>query len=173
MEKLTDEVRTKLERLYRERGRELWARLYAVCLDADLAMDALHEAFARFAPAAQNGALRNPAAWLYKTARNWLLDQRRGERRVQPGRLRLAEPNDPSSEVLRSELHETVRDALASLSEADRELLVLRYALGWPSKRIGSLLGISPAAVDMRLSRARDRLAERLRQRGVHDGTAR
>jgi RNA polymerase sigma-70 factor (ECF subfamily) len=52
------------------------------------------------------------------------------------------------------------------MREDDRQALVLRYALNWSSARMAEVLGVSAAAVDMRLSRARRRLAELLREDG-------
>jgi RNA polymerase sigma-70 factor (ECF subfamily) len=56
---------------------------------------------------------------------------------------------------------------LSELPAADREVLTLKYALDYESTAIAELLGINTAAVHMRLSRARQRLAERLTEQGV------
>ena len=53
------------------------------------------------------------------------------------------------------------------LPRADREILTLRYALEYNTGDIAELLGINATAVHMRLSRARQRLAERLKAQGV------
>ena len=50
----------------------------------------------------------------------------------------------------------------------DREILTLRYALDYNTDAIADTLGIKVAAVHMRLSRARQRLADRLEANGVH-----
>jgi RNA polymerase sigma-70 factor (ECF subfamily) len=65
------------------------------------------------------------------------------------------------------ELQSRVREALNRLRLEDREVLVLRYALDWSSNRMSTALNISSAAIDMRLSRARRRLAEILGNTGV------
>ena len=48
------------------------------------------------------------------------------------------------------------------MPEADREILTLRYTLDYNANDIAKLLEINATAVHMRLSRARQRLAERL-----------
>jgi RNA polymerase sigma-70 factor (ECF subfamily) len=71
--------------------------------------------------------------------------------------------------IERLEQHETfaqLREVLQELSEPDREILTLRYALDYETDEIAKVLAISPTAVHMRLSRARQRVAERLSQRG-------
>jgi len=68
------------------------------------------------------------------------------------------------------ELEETfgqLRHALTQLSQADREVLTLRYALDYDANEIATLLAITVTAVHMRLSRARQRLAELLTAQGV------
>jgi RNA polymerase sigma-70 factor (ECF subfamily) len=60
-----------------------------------------------------------------------------------------------------------VGQLLREMPEADREILTLRYALDYSSAQIAETLGINPAAVHMRLSRARHRLAQRLTAHGV------
>jgi len=56
---------------------------------------------------------------------------------------------------------------MQQLPQADREILTLRYALEQDTGQIADLLGINATAVHMRLSRARQRLAERLKAQGV------
>jgi RNA polymerase sigma-70 factor (ECF subfamily) len=66
--------------------------------------------------------------------------------------------SSPSERLLRQELRERVRSALARLSARDRELLVLRHLEQLPTKEIAAILGIADAAVKKRHVRALDRL---------------
>jgi RNA polymerase sigma-70 factor (ECF subfamily) len=159
-----------VEEAYRSQGRELWALLYAQCNDADLAYDALQEAFARL-QSYTGPPLRDIRAWLIRVGRNWLKDVAR-HKRVAANPVDCLDETagkaaNPQAILARKELQEQVRTALDVLRVDDREVLVLRYALGWPSSRIAEILELSTTAVDMRLSRARRRLAELLQQAGV------
>ncbi len=59
-----------------------------------------------------------------------------------------------------------LRTVLQEIAAADSEILTLRYALDYDTNQIAEVLGINVTAVHMRLSRARQRVAERLsRQR--------
>jgi RNA polymerase sigma-70 factor (ECF subfamily) len=158
----TDEAR------YRRLARPLWAVMYARCCDAELALDAVQEAFLRWREHAPID-VAEPDAWLLRVAGNWLTDQLR-RRRPSFGVEACdgaADRADPAEIVVRNETREQVRAALSGLKLEDREALVLRYALDWSSDRIGDALGLTPAAVDMRLSRARKRLAEKLAEHKV------
>ena len=55
-----------------------------------------------------------------------------------------------------------MRQAVEALPPRDREVVVLRYFEGLGASDIGSVVGLSTNAVDVRLHRARARLAERL-----------
>jgi RNA polymerase sigma-70 factor (ECF subfamily) len=68
----------------------------------------------------------------------------------------------------REETFAQLRHVLAELAQPDREILTLRYALDYNANEIADLLAINATAVHMRLSRARQRLAERLVAQGVH-----
>jgi RNA polymerase sigma-70 factor (ECF subfamily) len=57
------------------------------------------------------------------------------------------------------------------MAPADREVLTLKYALDRDAAEIAEALGVNVAAVHMRLSRARQRLAGRLTAAGVAGAT--
>jgi len=159
--------------LYRRLARPLWALLYARTCDPDLAMDAVHEAFARYAEHADQNSIKEPQAWLLQVGRNWLTDEWRRRSRATHDSEALdgfgGDFPDPAQACESAELHESVRAGLGRMREEEREVLVLRYALHWPSDRIAATLDTSATAIDMRLSRARKRLAEILTTAGVAD----
>jgi len=146
---------------------------FGVLSNSDSAGDVAQETFLR---AWQRvGELKEPshfATWVCGIARNLAIDIRRRDKR-----LRLAGGTDehdalsalddqhsvaPLDEIDRRERHALVAQALASLDEVTRPAVVLRYYDGLSSKEIGKVLGMSPAAVDMRLSRARQQLKKLL-----------
>ncbi len=138
---------------------------FAVLSDGDLAGEAVQDAFLR---AWQRLAeLREPerfAAWLCGIVRNLARDLRRRNRREcrVNAALSLALRSDcwqaPESRMEQQEMAQRVLAALAELDELSRAAVVLRYYEGYSSKQIGELLELGPAAVDMRLSRARQLL---------------
>jgi RNA polymerase sigma-70 factor (ECF subfamily) len=164
----------EFEALYRRHSREVWALIYARCLRADLALDIAQEAFLRLWKHWEEGEIiDNPRAWLVRVARNLAEDEAKSAFRrngthapeTMNGVRSVALP--PLENLLLAETFAQVRAQLGELPETDRELLTYRYALDYDVPRIAELLEISVSAVHMRLSRARQRLAERLRARGV------
>ena len=75
--------------------------------------------------------------------------------------------SNPLDTMERDETFAQIQAVLRELSPADRQLLTLRYAFDYDAGQIAELLEINTTAVHMRLSRARQRLAERLTAEGV------
>lgn len=100
--------------------------------------------------------------WLLGCARRVLANQRRGQKRALALGDRLA--REPAAGGLPS-TDLGLAEALMSLREEDRELLMLIAWEGLKPGEAAGVLGCSPAVVGMRLSRARRRLARALSQR--------
>ena len=81
---------------------------------------------------------------------------------VEDDGMPLLAAEDAAAGLMRRETGECVRQALDELDDESRLAVVMRYYDNAPAREIADLLGCSPAAVDMRLKRARDKLRERL-----------
>jgi RNA polymerase sigma-70 factor, ECF subfamily len=98
-----------------------------------------------------------PAAWMIGIARRVIDDPRRH------AEIPVAAPEGVSdgpeaASADRLDLHA----AVALLSEADRELVALRYGADLSTRQIARVLGMKTNAVDVALHRARTRLRESL-----------
>jgi RNA polymerase sigma-70 factor (ECF subfamily) len=139
---------------------------------ADLVQEALARAWAKLHTLQEAGRF---AAWLANIVRNVAADQRRRARVRQERRsgggvgggaddgqalsaIAAGEDADPATEVEAAEVRGHVGAALARLDELTRSALVLRYYENCTSRQIAEVLGLSPAAVDMRLMRGRQEL---------------
>jgi RNA polymerase sigma-70 factor, ECF subfamily len=145
-----------------ERFREVFSHLGAVTAyarrrgsrDADgIAAEAMSVAWRRLADVPRD----DPLPWLYATARNLLLAERRAE-----GRTAAAgpEPSVPAPELL--ELDPQLDHALRSLGPADREALLLVAWEDLAPAQAARVLGVKPTAFRVRLLRARRRLSAAL-----------
>jgi RNA polymerase sigma-70 factor (ECF subfamily) len=140
--------------------------VYRMCGDAGLAEDAAQEAFLRawlhlstFRP---GSSLRN---WLYRIAVNEALDVLRRERRAPQGleTVPAADPEPgPERALLRRERAGRVQQAILSLTDANRAVLVLREYGGLSYQEISTALDIPIGTVMSRLNYARNRLRELL-----------
>jgi RNA polymerase sigma-70 factor, ECF subfamily len=166
--------RAKFETLHERHSREVWALAYARWLNAEVALDIMQETFLRLWKQWQQGDnILNPRAWLLRVARNLAEDHAKSAFRrngTQPSAtmngIKTRDPA-PLESMAREETFGQIRQMLNELAPADREILTLRYALDYDASAIAAILDINATAVHMRLSRARQRLAERLTAQGV------
>ncbi|MCA9049683.1 MAG: RNA polymerase sigma factor [Planctomycetaceae bacterium] len=161
----------ELDAVYRKHSRELWAIFYSQCSDRERAYDAVQESFLRL-HAYSGEPIRDVRAWLLRVGQNWLRDVAR--RKSSKPTASLDEmPNstgEPNNFLLSEENRTSIRQALQQMLEDDRRVLVMKYALDWSSIQMSKVMDCSPAAIDMRLSRARRRLAEILEEQGYSHG---
>ena len=73
-----------------------------------------------------------------------------------------ADTTSPISRVDRDERHALLRNAIASLSENDQAILVLRHFDGMGNAECAAALGIEPKAASIRYVRALERLQKKL-----------
>src|SRR6185436_3835412 len=165
--------RAVFESLYASHSREVWALAYARWMDSDQALDVTQEAFLRLWKQWEAGEdIQNPRAWLLRVARNLAEDYAKSAFRrngTQPPELlngvRSSLPL-PVEDLDRQEQFSQLRAVLDELAPADREILTLRYAFDYDANAIAERLNVAVTAVHMRLSRARQRLAEKLSSHG-------
>jgi len=139
------------ERVFREAGPALFRALYAFTGgQRQVAEDAMAEAFAL---AMEHQGIRDPAAWIYRTAlrlaRREIERQRRGS-----GTLGDIAQEPP-------EFHDLLR-ALRVLSPNQRAAVVLRYEADLSVAEVARMMGLTAPTVRVHLHRARRRLRELL-----------
>ena len=168
--------RADFEAVYEERSREVWALVYARWLNAEVAHDITQEAFLRYWRQVVDGTkIDNPRAWLLRVARNLAEDHakssfhRNGTQTPEAMNAVRGKAGSPLEAMENNETFALVREEMNLLSVPDREILTLRYALDYDAGTIAEMMDINPTAVHMRLSRARQRLAERLEAKGIRE----
>ena len=121
--------------------------------------------------------------WLRRKALEQLIDQRRYHRRKKRDVANEIAVDNPSSlaiakafmgdsvcrRKMRQELLEQVHVAMESLSETDREILLLRHAEELSNAEAAEVLGIEAKAASARYGRAVLRLSTELRRQGVRN----
>src|SRR6516165_1927560 len=175
MKKPRQPLIAEFEGLYQHHSKEVWALVYARWLNADVAQDIMQETFLRlWKQRLGGGDILNPRAWLLRVARNLAEDyaksafRRNGTQPPQTMNGVQGKESLPLDRMTRDETFGQLREELEFLAPADREILTLRYALDYNAAQIADVLDINPTAVHMRLSLARQRLAERLTAQGVN-----
>ena len=139
---------------------------YAVLSDHQLAEDAAQESFARALVRIKSLKERAKfAPWLAAICRNVAKD-------MIATRAKQISTED-ISQVDEVENHDEndrlIRRAIEQLPESTKELVVMRYYDGLSYEQISSVLGISKASINGRLTRAKRKMADYLRRNGFSE----
>jgi RNA polymerase sigma-70 factor (ECF subfamily) len=155
-------------RLYHRTARPLRAYLIRACGDLTLADDLLQEAYLRFLRSGFEGEDEDHRKnYLFRIATNALRDHFRRKRpETDEVPERDGSPGHDDAVHLRSD----VGGAMSELSPNDRQMLWLAYVEGSSHEEIATALGLRAASIRSMLFRARQRLAEKLHNRGLHPG---
>ncbi len=136
---------------------------YAIGRDHHAAEDAAQEAIGR--ALVSLAKLRRPerfGPWLCRICRNVAYDMYNGKPQTASTPDTIApEPSEKDDNLLTA-----VNAALDCLPKASRELVILKYYTDLSYEQISAVLGLSPAAINGRLTRAKRKLADCLRRNG-------
>ena len=151
----------------------------AMTKDADEAMDIAQETFVRvhrYLPSFKGDS--SFFTWTYRIAMNLCLDAQRRKGRLervdveQGDEAEIEAAMDPPSaalagpqrQVLNAELRDRIEEALASLSDNHRAILLLREVEGLSYEDLAKVLGIRKGTVMSRLFHARLKMQNKLRE---------
>jgi RNA polymerase sigma-70 factor, ECF subfamily len=152
--------------LYQRYHNPIVALAYAQLGDRHSAQDAAQEVFA--VACRDLRSLRNRdkfGPWLGGICRNVCRQMLRIKTRTAPlSEEPVADSADGRSD--QREQSDAVRRAVWNLPDGERELIVMRYFNGFSQAKISQVLDLTPAAVNGRLTRAKRRIAESLKQDG-------
>lgn len=110
------------------------------------------------------------AVWLFAIARNAVSDHLRAQRRrrwlsLEALRDRTSADPQPEESVTRDETRAELLGAVARLSDRERDLIALKFAVGLTNRRISEISGLSESNVGVILYRAVGRLRAELSAR--------
>ena len=145
---------------------------YGVMGDYDRASDVVQDAFLKLHRSLEG--LRHPGrfkGWFLRLVKTTAIDHRRRQGRQPSVNLSQLEGiedeleaagNSPIGRLVGAERRARVREAVNQLPEQYREVVVLKYLDGLSYEEIAEQTGLSPAAVESKLFRARGRLRQQL-----------
>jgi len=152
--------------LYQRYHNPIVALAYAQLGDRHSAEDAAQEVFAVACRDLRSLRDRDKfGPWLGGICRNVCRQMLRVKCRTAPL------PEEPAADSAdgqsdQNEQSDAVRRAVWNLPDGERELVVMRYFNGFSQAKISQVLDLTPAAVNGRLTRAKRRIAEWLKQEG-------
>ena len=147
-----------IEALYRADADRLWRAVYAFAGDAEIASDAVAEAYAQLLR--RGSAVRDPAAWVWRSA----FQIGRGALKARRLDAAVSAPVVGHADAYAD--HDLLT-AVRQLPEGQRAAVILFYYADLPIRQIAARLGTNSLAVRANLSRGRRRLRDLL---GDRDG---
>ncbi len=154
----------RFESFYRANAGSLWSYLYRLTGDPAAADDLLQKAFFRFLRANPTLASEeHMRRWIFRAATNLALDHFREMKRE---RTREVEP-PPAQAEGREVLRHDMMKIFAELKPRERALLWLAHVEEADHEDIGDALGVKTKSVKVLLFRARKRLGELLKKKGL------
>ncbi len=161
--------RAAFSELVRAHQNEVYTLALRLVADRDLAADVTQEAFVRAWRALPRfrGEARF-STWIHRITVNvaWSQRRRASRHRADPLDETFAEPVagdlSPERAAESADMRGRLLDALATLSDPVRSVVVLKDVYDWPHAEIAAHLGISVTAAKVRLHRGRRQLRERL-----------
>jgi RNA polymerase sigma factor (sigma-70 family) len=144
------------------------------CGDESMAAEVSQLTFITLArKARQLASCASLGGWLHRAAllhsKNLLRRTQRENRKRQ--QLAMETQSHPDQDTWR-EIQPVLDDALADLSDKDREALLLRFYRALSVREVAATLGIATDAAQKRIDRATSRLRDKLARRGVKTGTS-
>lgn len=152
-----DAVALRFEDFYAAHRDEMVRALGLALRDSALGADAADEAFARACQRwGQVSAYANPQGWVFRVGLNWARSWLRRVRRERERRPLLAQPQATEDRARDLDLEQ----ALSTLNDAHRAVIVARFYLDWTVAETAEALGIAAGTVKSRLSRGLEQLRE-------------
>lgn len=150
-----------------ERFRDrVWRVCYRLLGNEQDASDAAQEVFLRlFLQRAKFEGRSKYSTWVHGIAVRVCLTMRRGRSRRQ--KHEMLGPDDtweqeqPDRDEQPAGLSLDLMRMLDTLDEEDRAILILKYAEGYEYDELSGMFGMTPSALKMRVSRAREKLQQR------------
>jgi RNA polymerase sigma-70 factor, ECF subfamily len=159
-------VNREASTLFEELRKPLLRYLICLGLSADEAQDVVQDAFLNLHRSLAGGAAHeNAQAWLFSVAHNQARNRqksyhRRFGRPLEDGALEMLDESTPEHAVLKKERFRQLSSAIRTLTEAERECLLLR-AEGLRYREIGEVLEMATSTVADTVDRAVKKLAEK------------
>jgi len=155
----------EFEALYRRTARPLWAYIYRLCGDRSVADDIFQKTFFQFLRAPlRDGSAEQLRGFLFRIATNSAMDYWREQKKT--GAVAIDETREASRPSDRGFSVDMSR-VWSELNSREQILLWLAHVEGTEHREIAETLNVKEKSVKVLLFRARKKLADILRRKGL------
>ncbi len=157
-----------LNKIYAMYQRELYLYIFSLCRNREVAEDLLQETFLK-ALLSLSSQHSNVRAWLYMVARNLYFNyikKEKGKADLDEIRELPSAESDVAGQIILRESNRILYEALQTLTQVKREVLVLQYFGGLSQKEIAAVLHISPENVRVQSLRGKREIKKYMEAKG-------
>lgn len=163
---VAEDIRREFLALYDRETNSLFRHVFLRCRDRERSKDIVQEAFCRvWSSLARGAAIEQPRAFLYRVARNVMIDMARKKREAlfaESDDADLFEDHAMTGKAEEDAEYGRALEAIATLSREYREAFTMRFVDDFSPKEIAEILGVSANVVSVRITRAAKELRKRL-----------
>lgn len=155
---VAEDIRREFLALYDREANSLFRHVFLRCRDRERSKDIVQEAFCRvWASLARGTAIEQPRAFLYRVARNVMIDMTRKKREelfAEADDADLFEDHAMTGRAEQDAEYGRALEAITALSREHREAFTMRYVDDLSPKEIAEILGVSANVISVRITRA-------------------
>lgn len=159
-----DNSQEKLIEAYEQYGDAIFRHCYLRVFDRELAKDLVQEAFVRTWKYIMAGhTIENMRAFLYRTARNLIIDESRKKRPVSLDLLQekgVVFRRESRNELMDNIDAKQIMELFSELDDIYREVLEMRYVEELAVKEIAEIVGESENTISVRIHRALQKIRD-------------
>ncbi len=165
---------SKVEQLFRAYEKPIFYYLYNFLKEQHLAEDALQTVFIKIIKNIDKiteVSSKETKNYIYKIAKNTAINFYNKIKKEQAVTkeydemvINIIDEKDAIEIIARQDMSEELENCLSLLSDSDKDIISLKYGLEWSDQQIAKHYEITEQSVRQRLSRARKRLANIIKQ---------
>lgn len=162
-----DNIKKKFSKIYDKNIDGIYRFIFFRVSSEEIAQDLTSETFIKALHAFEEKEVENPRAFLYRIAKNLVIDHYRERDRTQTisiENLTLPDSHSLEENVLTNSDMEMTRKALSKIKEEYKDVITLHYINGLSIKETAETLDKSNGAVRVMLHRALNSLREEIRE---------
>ena len=149
-----DKLQQKFREHYTTWAKPLYVFIYSYLGSKEESQDLVQEIFVKYWEKLKTTAIENPKSYLFRSARNLLINKKEHKLVVEKYRGQLTLSNDiedPHFQIEVNEFKDRLMDAIKSLPEGQRVVFMMNRIEGLKYKEIAERLDLSQKAVEKRM----------------------
>lgn len=153
--------------------KEIFSYVIKMVSNKNTANDITQETFTRVIKANQKNKIKNERAFLYRVAKNIMIDQFRQNTKFTQVSFdedsHIENTNNSEIEIIQEDQQKLLREEIDNLAKKRKQAFVLHIMEGYSRQEVASMMGLSLNAVEKHISRASNQIKENISKKEGND----